>query len=141
MDSFILKRPPPRLKKLGLYHNLEPIFMDLNQRYFALTIEASIGWGQKRTTNQKRSIRLGSYYPHKKAIFIHPCLDQAIVPHICIERIVFHEMVHAHLPGKLSSAGKLLVHYPEFYEFEKKYPYLEQADRWLKANLPRLLRF
>lgn len=123
----------------GVYFDLTIIFDDLNKRFFNQTITATLSWGKRKTLLQKRSIRLGSYHPGKKNIVINPCLDQAIVPHICVERILFHEMLHQHFPSKKSPAGKNLVHYREFYEFEKKYPYLQQADLWLKANLKRLL--
>jgi hypothetical protein len=128
-------------KTTGVYFDLGKIFADLNWRFFAHSIEANIKWGIRRQLRSKRSIRLGSYHPDKKTIIIHPCLDQAMVPLICVERILFHEMLHQHLPIKKSPTGKNLAHYPEFYEFEKKYPYLKEADLWLKGNLPRLLSF
>jgi hypothetical protein len=123
----------------GIYFDLTLIFNDLNKRFFNQSIVASLSWGRRKTLHGKRSLRLGSYHPVKKAILINPCLDQAIVPHICIERIMFHEMLHQYFPAKKSHTGKNLVHYREFYEFEKTYPYLEQADRWFAVNLKRLL--
>lgn len=132
----------PKPQALGIYFDLEKIFYELNHKYFAGQISATLKWGAKRKHNGlKRSIRLGSYHPHKKAIIIHPCLDQAIVPAICVERILFHEMLHQHLPIKKSPTGKNLAHYPEFNEFEKNYPYLREADLWLKNHLSRLLTF
>lgn len=126
----------------GLYFDLLPMFHDLNRRFFNETIAASVKWGIKRRAmgQSKRSLRLGSYHPHSKTIIINPCLDQAMVPHICVERILFHEMLHQHLPAKKSSSGKTLIHHREFNEFEKTYPYLKEADFWLKTNLPRLLK-
>lgn len=129
-------------KSLGIYFDLIPIFEDLNRRFFADSIKAELAWGQRRTSERKkRTIRLGSYHPRRKSITIHPCLDQAIVPAICLERILFHEMAHQKFPGKKSPSGKMLVHYREFNEFEKSYPFLKEADLWIKANLDRLLRF
>ncbi|MCA9508689.1 MAG: hypothetical protein KC505_09750 [Myxococcales bacterium] len=127
----------------GIYFDLSPIFADLNQRYFNEKISAHLRWGIKRTHNgaRKKSIRLGSYHPGKKLITINPCLDQACVPLICVERILFHEMVHQRFPARRSSTGKVLVHYREFNEFEKNYPHLCLADHWIKTNLNRLLKF
>lgn len=125
----------------GIYFDLAPIFHDLNRRFFNHTIAARLTWGQRKTLSHKRSIRLGSYHPTKKIIIINPCLDQAIVPHICVERIMFHEMLHQFFPSIKSSTGKNLIHHREFYDFEKTYPYLEQADRWLSVNLGRLLQY
>lgn len=127
----------------GTYFDLAPIFSELNDRFFNGKIEAELRWGSRRAqaSARKRSIRLGSYHPHKRLITIHPCLDQAVVPAICLERIVFHEMAHQKFPCRRSPAGKILVHYKEFNDFEKTYPYLSQADHWIKANLTRLLKF
>lgn len=127
----------------GVYFDLLPMYHDLNRRFFNGTITAQLSWGMRRKAKEgsKRSIRLGSYHPHSKTILINPCLDQAIVPAICVERILFHEMLHQHLPAKRDRSGKQRMHYPEFYDYEKKYPYLREADGWIKANLPRLLAY
>jgi len=123
----------------GLYFDLEPIFCELNQRFFAGLIQARLRWGKRRTIANKRAIRLGSYHPRHKIITINPCLDQAMVPTICLERILFHEMAHQYFPPKKSPQGKNMIHYREFNDFERTYPYLKEADLWLKANLSRLL--
>jgi hypothetical protein len=125
--------------KPGIYFDLILIFMDLNERFFNRSINASVNWGRTRKINQKNSIRLGSYHDTHKSITIHPALDQPIVPLICLERIMFHEMLHQYFPCKKGLNGRRLVHYREFYDFEKKYPYLTEADRWLKINLKKLL--
>jgi predicted metal-dependent hydrolase len=127
-------------QKSGIYFDLQMIFHDLNQRFFNQSIVASIKWGQDRKSSlqKKRSIRLGSYHPRSKTIVIHPRLDRALVPSICIERIIFHEMAHQRFPAK-KVKGKTYFHYQEFNDFEKNYPYLKEADLWFKANLPLLL--
>lgn len=129
--------------RLGIeYHfDLIAIFNDLNQRFFHNTIKASIRFGQLRKSKHKYSIRLGSYHHIHKAITIHPSLNQPLIPLICVERIIFHEMLHQYLPMKKGPKGKMLIHYPEFYAFEQKYPYLKEADRWLKTNLITLLTY
>lgn len=137
-----MKLPIKSNKALGIYFDLQTLFHELNHKFFDGKIDALVKWGMKRkTTTAKRSIRLGSYHPHKKTIIINPCLDQAIVPTICVERILFHEMLHQHLPIKKGPCGKNLAHYPEFYAFEKNYPYLKQADLWIKNHLNRLLSY
>lgn len=136
MKSVVVQSP-----SRGVYFDLGPMFHDLNRRFFNDRIAADLKWGIRRTEKTKRSIRLGSYRPQTKTIVIHPCLDQAIVPMICVERILFHEMLHQHLPAKKDRAGKNCIHHREFNEFEKNYPYLKEADSWIKANLKRLLTF
>lgn len=126
---------------LGSHYDLAQIFNDLNTRFFEKKISASITWGRRRKARSKKSsIRLGSYHHDTRAIIINPCLDQAQVPAICVERIVFHEMNHQKYPIKRVK-GKNLIHYREFYEYEKTYPYLKEADSWIKANLGLLLSY
>lgn len=125
----------------GIYFDLRPIYADLNQRFFDEKINARLKWGVRRTLETKRSLRLGSYHPTTKTIIINPCLDQAIVPHICVERILFHEMLHQYFPAKKSASGRNIIHHREFNEFEKTYPHLNEADGWFKINLSRLLKF
>lgn len=125
----------------GIYFDLIPIFNQLNKKYFNNQIKASLRWGSKRSSSKpKKSIRLGSYQPSHKIITIHPSLDQAMVPIICIERILFHEMAHQRFPAKKDLRGRILVHYHEFFEFEKRYEHLSQADNWLKHNLSQLCK-
>ena len=127
----------------GTYFDLNRIFRELNARFFDDGIRATLRWGKNKRTDGfiKRSIRLGSYNPKSSLITIHPCLDQAIVPLICVERIVFHEMLHQHLPPRRSSKGRTLYHHADFNRFEDGYPYRAEADLWFKINLARLLRY
>lgn len=120
---------------------LENIFSELNNQFFNGAITANIKWGQKRVSHRaKRSILLGSYNIQKKTITIHPALNQPEIPLICLERIVFHEMLHEKFPRKKTSS-KNCIHHPEFLNFEKSYPYLRQADIWIKNNLKKLLAY
>ncbi len=58
----------------GVYFDLLPIFVDLNRRFFNENINAQLTWGIRRraVTASKRSIRLGSYSPHRKIIRDQP---------------------------------------------------------------------
>jgi len=137
----LLMKQEPYFNTQGLYFDLRPVFCELNTRFFAGQIDARLRWGQRRSIAQKQAIRLGSYQPKLKIITINPCLDQAIVPLICLERIIFHEMTHQYLPAIRSHNGKNIIHHREFNNFEKSYPYPREADLWLKTNPSRLLRY
>lgn len=129
-------------KTRGVYFDLTLIFNKLNADFFNNEITADLCWGKKTPKNEKkRSIRLGSYHPKCGLITIHRCLDQAMVPSICIERIVFHEMAHQKFPCIKGKGGKRIIHHLAFTQFEKTYPFLKEADQWFKANLHHLLRF
>lgn len=121
-------------------NKLEIIFEDLNKQFFSDSIAAQIRWGQCRKSKKtRRSILLGSYNGLKKTITIHPALSQSEIPLICLERVVFHEMLHQKFPQKNNERN--CIHHKEFLDFEKQYPYLKQADIWIKNNLKKLLSY
>ncbi len=124
----------------GVYHNLEAIYEELNRQYFSGNIDAKIAWGKHApTSSRRRSIKLGSYCYDRKHIVIHPALDQACVPRVCIERVIHHEMLHQYYPARQSRGRRRCVHHAEFRAAEKLFSEAELADRWFKDNLNRLL--
>jgi len=127
--------------KQGIYHDLEAIFTKLNQLYFNGSVSAQVVWGKKAPSRRsaQRSIRLGSYCSKRRLITIHPALDQALVPRMCVERILFHEMLHQRCPPKQIRRGFRSVHPPEFLEQEKQFAGLELVDEWFKAHLTVVL--
>jgi hypothetical protein len=127
----------------GVYHDLGDIYNRLNQIYFQDRIKAKLTWGRHRsnTTGRKYSIRLGSYCPSSRLITIHPVLDQASVPRLCVERIVYHEMLHEAHPARKVSRDRRSIHTPEFRAAEAQFIGAKLADEWFKANLDRILRF
>jgi len=127
----------------GIYHDLSGIYEKLNRAYFDGKINASIVWGKKgtnKTRSRSRSIRLGSYCDARKLITIHPAMDQACVPRLCVERIVHHEMLHQIHPVKKDSYGRRLIHTPSFRADEEQFDDAKAADYWFKANLDRILQ-
>jgi hypothetical protein len=127
--------------KLGVYHDLDAIFIKLNHLYFNGSISAQVVWGKKASSSLglQRSIRLGSYCSKRRLITIHPALDQALVPRLCVERILFHEMLHQQCPPKQNKRGRRSVHPPEFLAQEKKFAGLNVVDEWFKAHLTVVL--
>ncbi len=128
--------------KNGVYHNLDAIFEQLNQRFFNNQIVANLQWGQSSTQpgKNKRSIRLGSYDPKTKQITIHPSLDQAFVPQLCVERIVYHEMLHQLHPQQIINKRRI-IHSKAYRKDEKAFPQAELADRLIGQILTRLLSY
>ena len=130
---------PPRSQ--GKNFHLQEIFDRINTRFFNGAIDATIGWGKMPSQQKRRSIRLGVYYPHLRTVRIHPLLDRPEVPLYFVEFIVFHEMLHQHVPSPRAERGGRRTHHPsEFKEREKQYPGFEQAIRWEKDHLTWLLR-
>lgn len=131
-----------KLKSSGAYHCLLSIYEELNRSYFSDTIGASIVWGKTGSFTGKRrvTIRLGSYHTEKKLITIHPALDQAIVPRLCVARIVYHEMLHEK-HQVIRRNGKNSIHTPQFKAEEALFAAADLTDQWIKANLEKILSF
>lgn len=137
MDYAFYNKP----KRLGVYHDLISLYAQLNLAFFNNAIGASVQWGQSaRVSGQKRSIRLGSYDPKDRSITLHPSLDQACVPRLCVERVLYHEMLHQKHPTYYHK-GKQVIHSKAFKQDESLFPSGHLADRLIRQLLPRLLTY
>lgn len=126
----------------GAVHDLLPLFFAINGRYFADAITAEIGWGQSKTMRRRRtSITFGSWDQRARRIVIHPVLDQPPVPSLCVERVLHHEMLHAHRGESRDHAGRRIVHGPGFRAEEARFHGAREADAWFDRHLDALLRW
>lgn len=141
-EVLIRQRKTPRTVACdveGKYHNLQAIFDDLNQRYFAGTIKARITWGQRgRRKASRGSIQLGSYTVEDELIRIHPVLDAADVPRFFVAWIVFHEMLHE-IHDMPVVDGRRVYHTAEFRRAEAQYEDYAEAVLWERTHLNKLL--
>jgi hypothetical protein len=125
---------------LGAWHDLAAIRDGLNRRWFRGAVEPDITWGRwSSLRGRRRTIRLGSFDARDGLIRVHPALDQSWVPRLFVEAVVHHEMLHAAMPAQ-ESGGRRCLHGPEFRRRERELPAFTAAERWLAANLHRLLR-
>ena len=140
----LIRRPSRRrqhrqvLQAQGQHFDLAVIYCDLNQTYFANRIQAHVTWSRRPPKRPRASIRFGSYHAEERLIRIHRLLDQPFVPCYVIEHVVFHEMLHQHIPRQRVN-GRWRVHPPEFRQAEQRFPYHRQAEQWQRRNLYRLL--
>jgi hypothetical protein len=112
----------------GRVYDLDPMFEDLNFRYFhGLMARPALGWGVRasRTT-------LGHYDASHNAIVLSGILDREKVPRLAVEYVLFHEMLHLRFPVDHRGARRC-VHTPEFKEAEKKFEGYQQAREMLKG--------
>jgi hypothetical protein len=133
------QRQPHILQPYGHHFDLEAIYHELNQTYFANRIRVRITWSRRPPQRPRHSIRFGSYHAGNRLIRIHPLLDQAFVPRYVIENVVFHEMLHQLIPRRQVN-GRWCIHPPEFRQHERQFPYYRQAEQWQRRYLSRLLR-
>jgi hypothetical protein len=127
------------IRTQGQYFDLVAIYQDLNHSYFDNRVQANITWTRRAPRRPRVSIRFGSYHAVDRLIRIHRLLDQAFVPRYVVEHVVFHEMLHEHIPRQLIN-GRWRVHPPEFRQAEQRFPHHRQAEQWQQRNLHRLLR-
>ena len=113
----------------GACYNLELMFEDLNARYFGgLMARPLLGWSRKPSRTM-----LGHYDPSHNAIILSKFLDRPTVPHLAVEYVLFHEMLHLRFPVEHRGARRC-VHTRDFKEAEKQFVSLQLA----KAALKRL---
>jgi predicted SprT family Zn-dependent metalloprotease len=119
--------------------DLQEIFDRLNTEYFNGGIQARVGWGRDSRTPNRSAIRFGSYDLAKKAIRIHPRLNQDFVPSHVVELTVHHEMCHQWAPPRRRN-GMWSDHHADFKKKEKEYRFYLEARRWEKQNWKKLLK-
>jgi predicted metal-dependent hydrolase len=111
----------------GHFYDLDAIFEELNTRFFyGLMARPRMSWSQTKT----RRI-LGHYDPAHNAIIISRVFDHPAVPAYVLEYIVYHEMLHLKHPVKLRGSRRC-VHSPDFQAEEKLFPYMAEANAFLK---------
>ena len=111
----------------GECHNLEPIFEDLNARFFdGIMARPQLGWSRQASRGL-----LGHFDPAHNAIIISRIFDRAGVPALALEYVMFHEMLHLRYPVEHSGTRRC-VHTREFREAEKKFPKFKEAKEMLK---------
>ncbi|HWR50222.1 MAG TPA: SprT-like domain-containing protein [Bryobacteraceae bacterium] len=115
----------------GIVHNLEPLFEELNARYFeGLMARPLLGWSRAASRSM-----LGHYDPSHNAIIISRIFDRPDVPRLALEYVLFHEMLHLRFPVEARGARRR-VHTKGFQAAEKVFEGRQQAKELLK-KLPQ----
>ena len=111
----------------GEFYDLETLFDDLNVKYFnGLMARPDLGWSLRpsRTT-------LGHYDSSHHMIVLSKILDQAGIPRVALEYVMFHEMLHLRYPVQHNGARRC-VHTREFKIAEREFPALKEAKDILR---------
>jgi len=111
----------------GEVYDLERIFVRLNRRYFNGELEKpTLTWSQRKT----RRI-LGHHDRVYDSITISKTLDSTDVPEWFVEYIMYHEMLHIRHSARVIN-GRRYYHTSAFRMDERRFPYYEDAQRWLE---------
>ena len=114
---------PPR----GHVYDLEPIFEDLNAKYFhGALARPRLSWGR----HARR--RLGHYDEAHHTIVVSSIFDDAKVPRYALEYLLYHEMLHLKHPVEVRG-GRRCVHSPEFVAEERQFPQILEAKTFLRS--------
>jgi hypothetical protein len=111
----------------GVAHDLEPMFAEINARYFAGRLpRPRLGWSARPWRSQ-----FGCYDPSLDQIVMNRRLDHAEVPSYAVEFILYHEMLHVKHPLRAAACG-LQAHSPEFRAEEKRFAHYARARKFLE---------
>jgi hypothetical protein len=112
----------------GVYYDLDEVFDTLNVRFFyGLLGRPRMSWSAERARHL-----LGHYDPAHNAIIVSKVFDQAHVPRLAVEYLVYHEMLHLKHPVKMRGVRRC-VHGKEFRADEKAFPQIAEARLFLKT--------
>ena len=125
------------LEPQGEVYDLAEIRDELNGNYFDSKLDVQIGWFGKEK-KRRRHITFGQYMNDLKAIKIHKLLDDPFYPRFFVAFVVYHEMLHAVIPGYHDERGHYRLHGPEFKAREKEFHAYRRARQWEKANREKI---
>ncbi|HKV25440.1 MAG TPA: SprT-like domain-containing protein [Candidatus Acidoferrum sp.] len=111
---------------LGKHFDLEQLFRELNEKYFAGQLALpEIGWSPRAWRRQ-----FGCYDPGPNQILLNRRMDHPGVPRVAVEYVLFHEMLHMKHPTRRSGCS-LVSHSPEFRAEEKRFAEFQRARKLL----------
>ena len=110
----------------GAAHDLAPMFVRLNRRYFAGRLRRPrLAWSDRIWRTQ-----FGCFDPALDQIVLNRRLDRAAVPAFVVEYVLFHEMLHVKHPLRATRC-RMQAHSREFLREEKRYTHHAQVRRFL----------
>jgi hypothetical protein len=110
----------------GFCHDLQASFQRVNATYFDNAIvRPRLMWSRTFTRR-----KFGHYDPIHDTVMVSRSLDQASVPEVAVDFVMYHEMLHKQL-GVAWQRGSTRVHTPEFRRRERQFHGRVHAERVL----------
>lgn len=123
----------------GRIFDLQALYDEVNGRYFNHSLNLSITWfGQRR--RRRSRMTFGLYYENLKLIKIHRLLDAPWVKREFVAFTIYHEMLHAVIPSRVTAKGRHCHHGPEFKRKEREFEQYAQVIAWEQAQQSRFYR-
>lgn len=111
----------------GNVYDLNEIFGELNHTYFQNEIAKPI-----LTWSQQKTFRIfGHHDALHKTVVISQTLDDARIPRLVAEFVLYHELLHIKYPTEIVN-GRRRVHSTAFRRDESRFPQFVEAEKWLE---------
>jgi hypothetical protein len=136
-----IKYDPTKKKNrsIGTIFDLKDIFDSINKRYFDSTIQAFCRWGTHASTTSYQTTRSLKDGTRINLITIAGVYDHPDVPRFALEAVMFHEMLHIHIPP-FKKSGKNIIHGSEFKKAERAFELYEPWRKWEREHLRAIAR-
>jgi hypothetical protein len=133
-QSAQLNHAPKKLEPIGKVYDLNPLYHSINQEYFEGRLNLNLTWFGKVGKKPRRKVTFGLYQDSLRLVKIHSMLDDISIPDYFLSFVLYHEMLHAVVPGYHDETGHFRVHGPEFKRREKEFLFYKEAKVWEKEN-------
>jgi hypothetical protein len=139
LQDFTAHRRAVKLQTQGRVYNLQTICDEINHQYFNGKLTLPITWyGRGVRVARPRKITYGLYEDALKLIKIHKILDDPFFPPYFVSFVVYHEMLHAVIPGERDDRGNFCVHTRLFKLKEKEFVDYKRAREWEKQHIKQI---
>jgi len=123
-----------KLEQQGRIYHLQEFYEQANATYFENKLNLQISWYGRGSSKARSRITFGQYLDGLRLIKIHRMLDDPFFPEYFVRFVVYHEMLHAVVPGEVDGRGRYCFHGPAFKKREKQFEHYYSAIFWEKAN-------
>lgn len=121
----------------GSTWDLKEVFDTLNRRWFDSALSSLLRWGAVASKTSYEITRKDDNGNPWHCITIAGTYNHPDVPRFAIEAIMFHEMLHIHIPPR-KVHGRNSIHGPDFREKERAFPHYRKWVTWERRHFHRL---
>ncbi len=117
----------------GVFHDLSASFDRVNATLLGGTMDRpALAWSRSATVRT-----LGLYIFSRDRIVVSQSLDDASVPQLVLDYVMYHELLHKKL-GLSRYGGRSHAHTPEFRNLERAFPGFAEAQVHIESLVKRL---
>ncbi len=121
----------------GCRWDLKEVFDSLNEKYFCNRLSSFLRWGCASSKTSYQSTRKDNAGKTVHCITIAGIYNHPSVPRFAIESIMYHEMLHIHIPPRKEN-DRTITHGKDFKMLERSFPHYPEWRKWERETLPLL---